>query len=601
MPYEKGGRADKKGNKYEINCIVYELLKVLDGSNYSVVIEALGEDEKGTDILVTNHEGKKEHQQCKARNGSSDNWTISDLKARKIFNAWKIQLDRECDRKVALVSPMTCSFLVDLNDRANNTSGKADEFYDFQIMNSSKEFQSFYENFCKEMNIEIGRESGILKSIDYLKRIYYKQISEYEIQELITQNIQYQFSSPKDMVYDAFVSMIVSKDILGRELTQIALIDYIEKKNIKFQLREDDGRIGFRIKELNQEYRESFRTLQEGLIHRKEFDNCIKYIMDGKGVVITGNAGYGKSGCTEAILNFCEDANIPCIAIKLDRRIPHKNCKNWGEELGLPGSIAYCIHTISRNENAIIILDQLDALRWTQSNSSEALSICMELIRQVECFQLFGKCYKKYVEYTALEDRMVITATGKIHKENCRYIKDTPVKVLLMKPKSAVFKGFTVCKFCGTKDIWNRLEWKCETVKKQNRKHYNEMQYLPLTEKNIGAICKHFQVSYSIGEKVVFVRTSFTSWIVCLDGNAVSKLFHENYKPCKNEYSKRSKLKGIEGYHVQKMPSSNFYRVICYIKKHDDSLIKQWGKRNRIEKIFDQIEEELEKTKNQIS
>ena len=110
-----------------------------------------------------------------------------------------------------------------------------------------------------------------------MTRIYYKQISEYEIQELITQNIQYQFSSPKDMVYDAFVSMIVSKDILGRELTQIALIDYIEKKNIKFQLREDDGRIGFRIKELNQEYRESFRTLQEGLIHRKEFDNCIKY------------------------------------------------------------------------------------------------------------------------------------------------------------------------------------------------------------------------------------------------------------------------------------------------------------------------------------
>lgn len=33
MPYEKGGRADKKGNKYEINCIVYELLKVLDTTN----------------------------------------------------------------------------------------------------------------------------------------------------------------------------------------------------------------------------------------------------------------------------------------------------------------------------------------------------------------------------------------------------------------------------------------------------------------------------------------------------------------------------------------------------------------------------------------
>ena len=27
MPYEKGGRADKKGNKYEINCIVFTMGK----------------------------------------------------------------------------------------------------------------------------------------------------------------------------------------------------------------------------------------------------------------------------------------------------------------------------------------------------------------------------------------------------------------------------------------------------------------------------------------------------------------------------------------------------------------------------------------------
>ena len=53
MPLEIGGRADKQGNKYEINCIIYEMLKVLDETNYSVIIEALGTDEIGTDILVT--------------------------------------------------------------------------------------------------------------------------------------------------------------------------------------------------------------------------------------------------------------------------------------------------------------------------------------------------------------------------------------------------------------------------------------------------------------------------------------------------------------------------------------------------------------------
>ena len=68
-PFEIGGRADKRGNKYEINCIIYEMLKVLDETNYSVIIEALGTDEIGTDILEMTFDGLKEHQQCKARNG----------------------------------------------------------------------------------------------------------------------------------------------------------------------------------------------------------------------------------------------------------------------------------------------------------------------------------------------------------------------------------------------------------------------------------------------------------------------------------------------------------------------------------------------------
>ena len=42
MPLEKGGRADKMGNRYEIRCIIYEMLKVLREVNYSIVIEALG-------------------------------------------------------------------------------------------------------------------------------------------------------------------------------------------------------------------------------------------------------------------------------------------------------------------------------------------------------------------------------------------------------------------------------------------------------------------------------------------------------------------------------------------------------------------------------
>lgn len=384
MPLEKGGRADKKGDQYETNCIIYEILKVLNEINYSVVVEALGTDEIGTDILITTFEGIKEHQQCKARNASKISWGISDLKAKDILSAWKIQLNRNDDRKVALVSPMECSFLVDLNDRAHNTSGKAEDFYNIQILESSKEFRKFYESFCKEMGVDIKKNEDVLKSIDYLQRIYYKRMSEYELQELINQSIQFLFISERSAVYNAFVSFVVTKDILGKEITQSMLYDYLKNQKIEFRLRDGDDRISPRIEEINYEYRETFKPLQGGLIDREEFNSCINAIEKEKPFIISGNAGYGKSGCTEEILNYCERKNIPYIAIKLDRRIPKGNCEKWGQELGLPGSVAYAIHCISKNEKAVIVLDQLDALRWTQANSSEAISICMELIRQVK-------------------------------------------------------------------------------------------------------------------------------------------------------------------------------------------------------------------------
>ena len=384
MPLEIGGRADKQGNKYEINCIIYEMLKVLDETNYSVIIEALGTDEIGTDILVTTFDGLKEHQQCKARNASKEYWNISDLKAKDIFSTWKIQLNRDNNRRVSLVSPMACTFLYDLHNRACNTSGKAEDFYTMQIMKSSKEFQKSYKSFCTEMDLDCDKEVDVLKSIDYLKRIFYKQMSEYELEERVNQNIQILFSSEQKVVYNALLSFVVVEDILGKQITQSVLCDYFVKQGIVLRLKDGDKRIVPRINEINREYRESFRALQGGLIHREEFDDCIKAIENEKSTIVTGSAGYGKSGCTEAILNYCDERKLPYIAVKLDRRIPHKNCEIWGQELGFPGSIVHSIHCISRNENAVIILDQLDALRWTQANSSEALAVCMELIRQVE-------------------------------------------------------------------------------------------------------------------------------------------------------------------------------------------------------------------------
>src|SRR5699024_2396833 len=80
----------------------------------------------------------------------------------------------------------------------------------------------------------------------------------------------------------------------------------------------------------------------------------------------------------------CEDNNIPCVAIKLDKYIPINNIEHWSNNMGLPYSIIHCIDSIAKNKNAVIILDQLDALSWTAQHSNNALQVCSELIRSVE-------------------------------------------------------------------------------------------------------------------------------------------------------------------------------------------------------------------------
>lgn len=383
MPLEIGGRADKMGNRYEIRCIIYEMLKIFQEINYSIVIEALGDDEVGTDILITDVAGKREHQQCKVRNASKESWSIADLKSRNILNNWKKQLERDGDREVSLVSAVGCSYIVDLHNRAQNTSGNPEEFYKYQIENGSKEFQNAYIEFCRGMGLNNNETMDVAKSIDFLKRINFKQISEYILKDIISQNIEHLFATAKESVYSALVELVIDSNIYGKEITFRDLSRHLEKRDIHMRMLDRDRRILPQIKLVNQEYRRSFKPLKEGLISRNEFEKCIDAIKNEQSLVISGNAGYGKSGCTEAILDYCEKTSIPYIAIKLDRRIPHGNSEIWGCKLGFSSSIVYAMDAIAKNKTAVIVLDQLDALRWTQANSYEALSVCMEMIKQV--------------------------------------------------------------------------------------------------------------------------------------------------------------------------------------------------------------------------
>lgn len=386
MGYEKGGRADKAGNRFEYNWTIYNLLQVVDEKIQSVTIEAIGEDEEGVDLWIGNLDGSREGQQCKGRYGSEESWTYGTINAKGIWKKWKKQLEREDKVNVSLISPLSFTLLEDLTGRARNTNGNPQDFYKYPIENSnvSNDIKCLYKNFCNIMGIDYANETGIAQSIDYLSRIYYRQRPDYELRQIVLEWISLRFVGNPEDIYAFFLRLILTKDIWSKKLDIVYLDSYLHNCGVEYKNLGKDTSIVPQIRKLNDEYHRSFHSFQNGMIIRHESEECKKMMDKGQSFIIHGNAGTGKSGCTENIIDFCNQEKIPYLAIKLDKRIPKDTTENWGASMGLPASPALCIDAISKNEKAVLVFDQLDALRWTQAHSGNALDVCMRIIKEVE-------------------------------------------------------------------------------------------------------------------------------------------------------------------------------------------------------------------------
>jgi len=383
MALPVGGRADKSGNKYEQNWVIYNLLKVIQEKLSYVIIEPLGDYEDGVDLWIVYKNGKNEFQQCKARNGSRDYWQFGDINNRGLWNKWKKHLDRDINNIASLVSPLPFTLLEDIISRALNNDNNPNDFYNIQIKGSGKDTTNLFNDICKQLKFDTNTNNGLNSAYQYFKKIRIHQWPDFESTEMILDIIDSLFIGNPNIVIALLRNFIVEKNIYGKPITAHMLRQYLQDNGVSFKDLAHDNRILPNIERLNREYLHSFHSFSSGTIIRKESLECWKHIKEGKSIILHGQAGAGKSGCITNIIHFCKEESIPYLAIRLDTHIPTENPQKWSQKMEFPASISHCMNSISANKNAVIILDQLDALRWTQANSVQALNVCMELIHQI--------------------------------------------------------------------------------------------------------------------------------------------------------------------------------------------------------------------------
>jgi len=383
VSFEKGGRSDKLGNRYEGRWVVKQLLALVKEEIKSVLLEAIGDDEQGVDLWISKNDNTRQCHQCKARNGSNDSWSISVLRKRDVLKYIKTQLDSNPDVTYYFISAVPFGNFRDLCFKARNNNGSGESFYQHQIANSS-ETNKLFSEFLKALQLDISNTHDVRIAMLYLRRIeFICYQDDIGAKSDLIETIRRLFIGDAESIYALLAEFAVENDYLGKEIIANVLINYLLQRGYRLRNLSQDERISPRILELNNDFKTYFSPIEDIFIQRDEIEKCITHILDGKSIILHGEAGYGKSGCVLGVMHALQEQNIPVLAIKLDRRIPKDTAQKYGESLGLPASPVHCLNAVS-NKQCVLILDQLDAIRWTSTHNRSAIDVCRELIREAK-------------------------------------------------------------------------------------------------------------------------------------------------------------------------------------------------------------------------
>lgn len=384
MALEAGGFAEKLGNYFETNWIAYQFIRLLEEKIAYVTVEPIGTDEVGVDVIIGRLDGKTEHHQCKAGNGSNEFWTLSALNSSSILKNAKFQIEQGTE-EFNLVSPLTCKLMSDLRSIALNYNGIPQDFLTYQI-NSSAERQKDFSQLCTYLGLDIQQDSHLERAINFLQKFAVTSYSEdsYQRNELIDKASILFFDHPINVI-NFLKTYPVGFNKLRQKITTSQLLNDLETYGFTLKIIPNDERITTVIRQLSEEFVNSIEPhlITHNVIPRPEINEIIESVNEKAITLIKAEAGMGKSVLLLNLHQQLQTQNIISIPIRLDRKHPENNIDQFGQDLGFPSSPISCLKNFSKNQKVVIILDQLDAIRWTGSHSSNALEICRQLVRQL--------------------------------------------------------------------------------------------------------------------------------------------------------------------------------------------------------------------------
>ena len=371
-----GGPAEKFGNRYEGRWTVACLLDVMDEKADSIRLEPLGPDAQGFEFWITK-QGIREYHQVK-RQHTIGHWTLHTLAGEGVLNNFITRLQ----------DPSVCCVFV-----SGNSAGQLDELSDRARRSASwEEFDGVFlsadqwkKNFDRVWHSATGLQEQDI--YERLKRVHIRTIDESSLLTAIESRVTTLVDGDPATVIDVLAELALER--VHHRLTAHDIWNHLETRGFSRRHWDKDPHVLSAVEEANRRYLDLLRGQAIGhtVLPRQEVQTVqgrLKESSGKAGVLLTGEAGIGKSGVMLQVVEELLDSSTPVVAFRADRLEPTQLPDKVGEQIGLPGSPANVLAAVAQGGHCVLVIDQVDALSLASGRNTDLFDCIYEILRQAQ-------------------------------------------------------------------------------------------------------------------------------------------------------------------------------------------------------------------------
>ena len=335
-----GGATDKFGNRYEGHWTVNCMTDVMDERAGAICLEPPGAEGEGIEFWVQRGD-KREYHQVKRQHSASGRWTLADLKHEHVLAHFRDKL-YDPEAMCIFVSSHAAYQL----ERLADDSRRAGSWETFEQVFIKGNAQSrAFNDLCRRWGDCQGQDA-----FEALKRVHVETVGEDTLRTFAESRLAALVEGDSATVADILAQLALNA--VRQELTAHDIWHHLESRGFRRRQWGKDRHVLAAVKAANERYLSPLRAaaIAGEVIPREEVQTVLTMLTSPgrtRSVMLTGEAGVGKSGVILQAVESLQEQGLPLITFRVDRLEPTVLPSDVGRQLGLPDSPANVLAAVA--------------------------------------------------------------------------------------------------------------------------------------------------------------------------------------------------------------------------------------------------------------